>query len=129
MSEETNVVEEVKLTKDNDSTEKDVVVGTPPMVMLPAGQYKYTVDKQYYKINIPKRIKVEPKEGEEVKEEQFLEFSFDNENIFLPLLTRMMFLASRYPDLKENQMFVPVSIAIVEDEVEIVGQLVEEYKD
>lgn len=104
-----------------------IIQGTPPMVFLPARNYVFRVSKENYIISIPRKG-----EYNEIAPDLFSKedgkFNIYDENsgiLYTPSITKVLFAASKYPDLKFNEFFAPYSIKINKDEVSIVGNIVE----
>ncbi len=54
------------------------------------------------------------------------EFELYNEKtgvLYLPALSKVLFATRQYPDLKNNQLFMPLSMVFKEDVVEISGYI------
>jgi len=109
-----------------DWVEAEVHVGTPSMLMLPARHYSFKVVKQGVKITVPRRGKYAAIAPEVFKEEDG-DFELLNESgvLYMPAIAKVMFAKSVYPDLTDTQLFVPVSLKFLDDEVEIFGQVLE----
>lgn len=102
-------------------------VGTPTMALFPARNYKFKVLKREHKITVPragKYIDLAP----EIFTEEDGEFNlYDEESkiMYLPAISKVLFAVSKYPDLKGNQLFTPIAFIFNDEEVDIVGQVVE----
>lgn len=106
--------------------EKIKNVGLLSMVMLPAKNNTFLVDDKMYQITIPREGKyrdIDPDFFDE-KDGEFDILNKDN-IIFLPSITKVLFATKRYPDLKDNQLFVLLSLKFKETEIEIIGQVIE----
>ena len=107
--------------------EKIENTGILSMAMLPARNDTFFVaDKKYYKIIIPRKGKYEDIDPDFFKESDG-EFDILNANnvLFLPFITKVLFASKQYPDLADNQLFVPLTLVFKEEEVDIIGQIVE----
>jgi hypothetical protein len=108
-------------------------VGTPTMLLLPARNYKFFVYDEQYSIVIPRKG-VYTDFDEKLFSTKDGEFSvlaeLDEENVlYMPSISKVLFAAHKYPDLKDNQAFTPTAIIFREDEVEIIGQIIEMIKE
>lgn len=100
--------------------------GILSMVMLPARNNTFfTENKRYYTITIPRKGKYEDIDPDFFKEGAGEFDILNDENIlFLPSITKVLFAGKQYPDLADNQLFVPLTLTFREDFVDIVGQIV-----
>ena len=111
------------------------VIGTPTMMLLPARNYKFKVYKKDYSIKIPRRGIYKDLDGElfSEKDGEFDILRYDNDSnsytLYMPSISKVLFAASQYPDLKDNQAFTPLIILIKEDEIEIVGNIIEMLRE
>lgn len=122
------------MAKKKQKIEKEYVkvVGTPTMLMLPARNYKFMVDTTEYVITLPRRGKYVDFDPELFTEEDgdFEILAGSEEEsvesiLYMPSLTKVLFGASKYPDMRENQAFTPIAIIVREDEIDIVGNVIE----
>jgi hypothetical protein len=107
--------------------EEKFIQGTPPLALLPAKNYIFRVNEEHHIINIPRRGEYH-KLAPEVFPEDTGEFNIFDEDkgiLYLPSITKVLFAVGKYPDLNFNQFFVPYSLKIEEDNVVIVGQVVD----
>jgi len=107
------------------------VVGTPTMMLLPARNYRFKVYQKDHSIKIPRKGAYKDFDGE-VFSEKDGEFDIlrhdedsNSRTLHLPSISKVLFAASKYPDLKDNQAFVPLVMLVREDEIEIVGNIIE----
>lgn len=112
------------------------VVGTPTMLMLPARNYKFQVDTTEYVLTIPRKGKymdLEPELFTEEDGEFEILSKIEEENntqvLYMPSLTKVLFAVGTYPDLKEGQAFTPIAIIVRDDEVDIVGNIIDMLKE
>ena len=111
------------------------VVGTPTSMMLPARNYKFSVQDQEYSITIPRKGKYVDLDDKMFPEEdsEFNVMVYSRKDkaqvVYLPHLSRIMFATSQYPDLKDTQAFTPIALIIKKDTVEIVGNIIEMKKE
>jgi hypothetical protein len=108
-------------------TLSDAQVGTPTMVMFPARNFHFRVAKNEHEIVIPRKgnyheiaPEVFPKEDGD-----FMVYDEENAVMYLPAITKILFAVEKYPDLESNQLFAPIALVIDEDEVHIIGQVIE----
>jgi hypothetical protein len=107
-------------------TKKIKSFGVLSMVMLPAKDDTFLTDNKRYMITIPRRGKykdIDPDFFDEGDGE--FDILNDKNILFLPSIIRVLYAAKQYPNLKESQLFVPISLKFKETEVDIIGQVVE----
>jgi len=107
--------------------EDKFVRGTPPMALLPAKNYIFKVDELYYSISVPKRGNYHDL-APDFFPDAAGEFNiFDEEKglLYLSTITKVLFATGKYPDLKFNQFFVPSIIKFEDDNVVLMGQVVD----
>lgn len=105
---------------------ENFIQGTPPAVFLPAKNYVFKHNEEHHIIKIPRSGKycdLAP----DIFTEDDGEFNIlaDNNILYMPAITKVLFAISQYPDLEFNQFFCPYSIQFEEDEVVIVGQVID----
>lgn len=106
--------------------EDKFIKGTPPLALFPAKNYIFKVGENYI-IRLPRKGNYHEL-APEVFEEDAGEFNiYDEETkiLYLPSITKVLFASSQYPDLNFNQFFVPYSLKFEDDEVVIVGQVID----
>ena len=117
------------MAKRKNKTEVGVeeVTGTPSMVLLPARNFRFKVAKEEHSIVIPRDGKYFDIDPEFFSEEDgsFDLLSENNETLYMPSISKVLFATKKYPDLNSNQLFAPVVIRFNEDNVEIIGQVLE----
>lgn len=111
------------------------VVGTPTMMLLPARHYTFKVYENDYSIIIPRKgfyndlddvfFKKEDGEFEILAHVE----SENGEVLFMPSLSKVMFASAKYPKLENDQAFVPIAIIFREEEVELVGNIIQMIKE
>jgi hypothetical protein len=107
--------------------EKVKNAGVLSMVMLPARNNTFfTENKKYYTITVPRKGEYTDIDPDFFSEEDG-EFDIlnDKDILFLPSITKVLFASKQYPDLADNQLFVPLTLTFREECVDIVGQIVE----
>lgn len=126
----------VKRKKTNENEVKDFLeklkpgessIGTPPLALFPARNYHYRVLKQEYKITIPRSgdyHKLAPTVFSE-EDGEFMLYDEESKIMYLPAITKVLFAADKYPDLKNNQLFLPLALVLKPRTVNIIGQVVE----
>ena len=113
------------------SENKDMlkIIGTPTMMLLPARNYKFKVYPEEYDITIPRKG-VYKDFDEEMYSEEDGEFNIlDNDVLYMPSISKVLFATSKYPDLKDNQAFNPIALIVEEDEIRIIGNVIEMLKE
>lgn len=101
--------------------------GTPPMLLLPAFNYKFRISDEYEIINIPRKGKYSDIAPDLFDEDngQFSIFDEETKTFYLPSITKVLFAVKKYPDLESDEFFMPYSIEIKDQEsVDIVGKRV-----
>ena len=104
-----------------------IIQGTQPMVLLPARNYVFRVSNENYVIEIPRKG-VYTEVAPEIFNNADGEFNiYDDQSgiLYTPSITKVLFAAGKYPDLRSTELFVPYSIKFTEDAVTIVGSVVE----
>jgi len=105
------------------------IIGTPTMMLLPARNYKFKVYPEEYEIIIPKKGFYKDLD-EEMYSEEDGEFNIlDNDVLYMPSISKVLFATSKYPDLKDNQAFTPIALVVEEDEVRIIGSVIEMLRE
>lgn len=104
--------------------------GTPSMVLLPARNYYYKVIKEQHSVVLPRKGTYKDLVEEEYKDLFKTDGSFniydeDSNTLYLPSITKVLFATKQYPDLPQNHLFIPVFLVFSEEEVTVVGQIVE----
>ena len=115
--------------KDKEKNEVTEVVGTPTMMLLPARNYKFKVHTKNYTITIPKKGSYVDFDNELFSEEDgnfdIMVSSGQKKTLLVPEISRVLFAASTYPDLKDNQAFTPLAVIVTKDKVSIMGNIIE----
>lgn len=107
------------------------VVGTPTMMLLPARNYRFKVYQKEHSIKIPRKGAYKDFDDKlfSEKDGEFDILRCDEESnsysLYMPSISKVLFAASQYPALKDNQAFTPLVMLIREDEIEIVGNIIE----
>jgi hypothetical protein len=106
--------------------EKNIVSGTPPLLFLPAKNYRFSVDDNNFIIRIPRKGSYNDIAPDFFNEDdgEFNIYDEKSNTLYLPSITKVLFACNKYPDLEFNQMFIPYSLVFEEDEVVIIGQVV-----
>lgn len=103
----------------------DYISGVPTMIMLPARNYKFKIVLEECEIRIPREGKYHEIcpdfFGEDAGEFKIL----DNNAVYLPSVTKVLFAVGKYPDLPYNQVFAPIAIVLDGDDAIIIGQVLE----
>lgn len=107
------------------------VIGTPTMMFLPARNYRFKVYQEDYTIKIPRKGVYKDFDDKlfSEKDGEFDILRYNEEassySLYMPSISKVLFAASQYPDLKDNQAFTPLIMIVKEDEIEIVGNIIE----
>lgn len=120
-----------------DTLKSVTVIGTPTAIFLPARNYKFKVYEQAFSVTLPREGKYSEIDPEFMKD-QSAEFNFlqefdgpEGKEFRIPLadLSRVLFVTTQYPDLKDGQAFAPIGLIIREKNVEVVGNIIEMIKE
>lgn len=110
----------------------DVVVGesqtgTPTMAFFPARNYHFKVVKNKHTITIPRSGDYHKLAPEIFSKDEGDFMLYDNKNsvMYLPAISKVLFAVEKYPDLKNNQLFMPIVLMFNEKTVDVVGQIIE----
>jgi hypothetical protein len=97
------------------------------MVILPAANYKFTVSDDVYSITVPRKGLYKELDEEFFDDEdgEFHLYDESSKVMWLPAISKVLFAMKKYPDLKPNQLFAPLSLKFDEDEVEILGHVID----
>lgn len=101
-----------------------VQTGTPSMVLMPSREHGFTTSEEIYMITVPRKGSYH--ELDPIFSEESGEFELYNEEtgvLYLPAVSKVLFATRKYPDLKNNQLFMPLSMVFREDVVEISGYI------
>ena len=101
------------------------IIGTPTMILLPARNYRFKVYPEEYDITIPRKGFYKDLDDEMYSEEDGEFNILDKDILYMPSISKILFATSKYPDLKDNQAFTPIALVIEEDEVRIIGNIIE----
>jgi hypothetical protein len=107
--------------------EGDTHIGTPTMLLLPARNYYFKVSKKEHKITVPRKGIYKDIDPKVYKEEDgdFLLLDEKHNVLYMPAISKVLFACEAYPDLKNSQLFAPIALVFREDEVDIIGQVIE----
>ena len=124
---------EAKVLGDVDTENYLEVIGTPTLMLLPAGNYKFHVFNNRYAIKVPRKGNLgELAPGFFNKEDEFDFLQYSEEDkahvVNFSNVSQALFATGQYPDMKVGQAFIPIFIVVKDEEVEIVGKLIEMVK-
>lgn len=107
--------------------EDKYIKGTPPMVMLPAKNYVFKSSNELYEIILPMRGNYHDLDPDFFPEDSgdFNVFDEKTKTLHLPVITKILFAISKYPDLKFNQFFAPIALKFNENEIVLVAQVLD----
>jgi hypothetical protein len=102
-------------------------VGTPTMVLLPSRNYYFKILEGNHKITIPRNGTYHELDSSFFSKEdgEFMLFNEENNVMYLPAITKVLFAVKKYPDLERNQLFAPIALVFKENEVDVLGQIIE----
>ena len=97
------------------------------MFMFPAKNSDFFIEnKKYYCATIPRKGKYNDINPEIFEESEGTFDILDDENVLdLTVITKILFASNQYPDLVDNQLFVPLTLTFGEETISIVGTIVE----
>jgi len=103
----------------------EIVTGIPTLALLPPKNYNFKVYESKYKFTIPLKGTYKELDPEFFSQEEgsFEIVSKDKNTIHVNEITKVLFAKHSYPDLKENQLFCPISFVVKDDNLEIYGQV------
>ncbi len=102
-------------------------IGTPTIAFFPARNYRFRVVKGEHKITIPRSgeyCKLAPEIFSE-EDGEFMLYDDESNIMYLPAISKILFATSKYPDLKNNQLFIPIALIFEKKTVDIIGQVIE----
>lgn len=118
-----------KEKEENKDVEPLKVIGTPTMMLLPARNYKFRVYSKDHTIIIPRRGVYKDLDEKAYTEEDG-EFDLLKDDIlYMPSISKVLFATSQYPNLKDNQAFIPVAIVVEKDQIQIIGNVIEMLRE
>jgi len=122
-----------KVEKKKEKKEKKVdalkIIGTPTMMLLPAKNYKFKVYPEEYNITIPRRGFYKDFDADLYTEEDGEFNILANDILYMPSISKVLFATSQYPDLEDNQAFTPIAMVVEENDVQIIGNIIEMLKE
>lgn len=107
--------------------EESTHIGTPTMVLMPARNYKFKVINKEIKITVPRKGTYYDldKEFYTKAEGEFNIYDEANAVMYIPSITKVLFGLKKYPALESNQLFAPIALVFNDDEVDVIGQVIE----
>lgn len=107
--------------------EDTYIKGTPPMVMLPAKNYVFKVNEGHFEVRLRRKGRYHDVDPDFFPEDagEFNIFDEETKTICLHTLTKVLFAMSKYPDMKFNQFLVPMIIKFEDEEVVLIGQIMD----
>lgn len=104
----------------------NIEVGTPTLALFPARNYRFKVVKKEHKITVPRKGTYTDLSDIFTEDDgMFNLYDEENKVMYLPAISKVLFGVSKYPDLKNNQIFAPIALVFSEETVDIIGQVVE----
>jgi hypothetical protein len=113
------------------SNKYEECVGTPTAIMLPIQNYKYKEFTDQIAITMPRRGNLKEMAPnypiEQDADFDFLQYDEEQKKYVISLTTisQVLFATAQYPELKKSQAFVPGLLIIGEDDVVVIGKLIE----
>ena len=104
-----------------------IVKGTPPMMMLPAKNYFFKVHEDRHRLTIPRTGVFKDLDPSFYSEEsgEFKIYDPETGHLDVAAVGQVLFATQQYPDLTQGQFFVPFSMVLTEQEIHILGQVIE----
>jgi hypothetical protein len=99
--------------------------GIPTMAFLPPVNYRFELYEERYKLIIPIKGTFQELDPEFFTEDDgnYKIISEDGKVWNISILTKVLFAAKMYPALQPDQLFCPIAFSLVEDKLEIIGQV------
>ena len=107
--------------------EKDFVKvkGVPGALLLPSREFKFKVYHGNHVITIPRSGAYTDIDSLFFTEKDGDFHFLEDDTLFLPALSKVLFASKKYPSLRENQAFVIIGIKFSENEIDVIGNLIE----
>lgn len=103
----------------------EVMLGIPTMGLIKARNYKFKISEDTFMMKVPVRGTYFDLDSEFFTEEDG-SFEICNDTDFnIATLSKVLFAAKCYPELKENQLFCPLKFTVADEIVTIYGQVVQ----
>lgn len=104
-----------------------IIDGIPTMVLIPSFLYRFKVLKDMHKIVVPRRSTYKKLAPFLCNDEDGSYDLLDEESKVMDIssITRVLFAVKKYPKLKRHQLFAPKRLIFDEDNLTIVGQIIE----
>jgi hypothetical protein len=108
-------------------SEESTLVGIPTMALMPAKNFYFKVLDAKHKITLKREGAFADLDSDFFSKDDgsFIIVNDDKTVINIANITKVLFGSSKYADLKENQLFCPISVVINKDTVDIFGQVVD----
>ena len=115
------------IKKDAETAENNTLVGIPTMAFLPPKNFYFRVKEDTHKITVPKSGTFYELDNDFFNKEdgEFVIINEEKTVVNISVITKILFGMNKYPDLKDNQLFCPISLSINSTTVDIFGQVVE----
>jgi hypothetical protein len=103
------------------------IKGTPPMLMLPAKNYVFKDNSKIFEITLPIKGSYHDLDPTFFPEDAGNFNVFDEEagTIYLPVITKILFAISKYPELEFNQFFIILSLQLKDEEIILKAQVLD----
>lgn len=102
----------------------DVVYAMPTLAMLPANNFKIHIDETRHTIELPRKGKYVDVDSSFFTEEDGEFIIADDTTFYIANMTKVLFAVAKYPSLADNQLFCPIFVKVIDDVVQIQGQIV-----
>lgn len=101
------------------------MIGIPTMGLVKARNYQFSISKDTFMMKVPIKGSYTDLDSEFFTEEDGAFEIYDGKDFNVATLSKVLFAAKCYPDLKDNQLFCPLKFNIDENVVTIYGQVVQ----
>jgi hypothetical protein len=105
----------------------EYINGIPTMLMFPPRNYKFRVVKNNVEITLPRKGSYNELCPEHAfgDDDRFNIYDEEGKILYFPSITKVLFASCKYPDLSYNQFFAPIALVVDENEVTVIGQVIE----
>ncbi len=104
--------------------ENEAYIGLPTMCLLPINKTRFKVVKNL-RLEVVRKgsyHELSPK----IFDKDSGDFNLlDNDVLYIPSITKVLLAEGKYPELKENQIFSPLSLTFTDETVIIEGMILE----
>ena len=106
-------------------SEETTLVGIPTMALLPSKNFYFKVLNDKHKFTIPNSGNFYDLDPDFFDQDSGSFEIIGKDIVNISTITKVLFGAKKYPDLKSNQLFCPISMIINKNTIDIFGQVIE----